>query len=82
MKIQVLGPGCMKCRKLFAEAEKAVAQAGVSADLSKVDKIEEIMKYGVTITPGLLIDGEVKSVGNVPDAAQIAAWIDEASRKD
>ena len=75
MKIQVLGTGCMKCNRLYAEAQKAVADAGVQAELEKVEKIEEIMKFGVAITPALVIDGKVQSAGKVPSAAQIAEWL-------
>jgi len=69
----------MKCNKLFAEAEKAVAEAGVSVELEKVEKIDEIMKHGVMITPALVIDGKVKCSGKVPSAKEIAGWIREAS---
>ncbi len=77
MKIQVLGPGCMKCNKLYEEAQKAVAQSGVSVELEKVVKIDEIMKFGVALTPALVIDGQVKAAGKVPSADQILSWIRE-----
>ena len=80
MKIQVLGPGCMKCNRLYDEAAKAIAEAGVEVELEKVDKIDDIMKFGVAITPALILDGEVKAVGKVPKADQIARWIQERSR--
>ncbi len=79
MKIEVLGTGCAKCRKLHAEAEKAVASAGVSAVVEKVEDLEGIMRYGVALTPALVIDGEVKSVGTVPRASRIEAWIRAAA---
>jgi len=60
MNIKVLGTGCPKCRKLYAEAEKAIASSGVIVDLERIEKIEEILKYGVMATPGLVINGEVK----------------------
>jgi len=82
MKIEVLGTGCMKCNKLFDEVQKAIAQAGVSAELSKVEKIEEIMKYGVAFTPASVIDGKVKAAGNIPKAAQIEAWLKESGQKE
>ncbi len=80
MKIQVLGSGCMRCNNLYAEAEKAIAQVGVSVELSKIEKIEEIMKLGVIYTPALVIDGCVKSAGKLPDATQIASWIKERAK--
>ena len=82
MKIKVLGPGCMKCHKLFAEAEKAVALAGVQAEIEKVDKIQEIMAFGVMMTPAIVIDGEVKCAGRVPQAAEIVPWITTAASKE
>ena len=45
MDVKVLGTGCAKCKKLYAEAEKAVAASGVAASLLKVEKIDEIMKF-------------------------------------
>lgn len=64
-KIQILGTGCPKCKLLFANAEAAVAAAGVEAQIEKVDKIVDIMKFGVMSTPALVVDGAVKSVGKV-----------------
>ncbi len=82
MKIKVLGTGCPKCRKLYAEAENAIASSGVKADLEKVEKIEEIIKYGVMTTPGLVIDGEVKASGRIPQSGEIATWITTAAAKE
>ena len=75
MKIEVLGPGCMKCERQYAEAEKAVAEAGVVAELVKVERIDQIMTYGVMITPAIVIDGEVKCAGKVASASEIAGWL-------
>jgi small redox-active disulfide protein 2 len=82
MKIKVLGTGCPKCKKLYAEAEKAIASSGARADLEKVEKITEIIKYGVMSTPGLVIDEQVKASGRVPDRNEIAAWIKAATAKE
>ena len=81
MKIKVLGPGCARCKKLFTEAERAVATSGVQVELEKVEKIDEIMKFGVMITPSLVIDGEVKASGRVVPASEIASWITAAAGK-
>jgi len=81
MNIKVLGPGCAKCKKLFTEAERAVASSGLQVELEKVEKIDEIMKYGVMITPSLVIDGEVKASGRVVPASEIASWITAAAGK-
>jgi small redox-active disulfide protein 2 len=81
MKIKVLGTGCAKCKKLYAEAEKGLASSGVTAELEKVEQIDDIMKYGVMMTPALVIDEEVKSSGRIPPAAEIATWITTAAAK-
>ncbi|MBU1227994.1 MAG: TM0996/MTH895 family glutaredoxin-like protein [Actinobacteria bacterium] len=75
MKVQVIGPGCANCQRLYAEAEKAVAQAGLEAELVKVERPEEIESFGVWVTPGLAIDGEVKASGRVPESREIVSWI-------
>lgn len=78
MKITVFGPGCEKCKKLYEAAQEAVRQAGVEAQVEKVEGVAEIARAGVLFTPGLAIDGKVKSTGKVPDVAKIVAWIREA----
>lgn len=79
MKIQILGTGCPKCSKLAANAEKAVAEAGASAEIEKVTSVQEIASFGVLFTPALVIDGDVKAAGKVPDVAQIVKWLQAAS---
>lgn len=81
MKIMVLGTGCQKCKKLYAEAEKAIASSGVPAELEKVEKLDDIMKYGVMMTPALVIDEEVKASGRIPLASEIDTWITTAAEK-
>jgi len=82
MKIKVLGTGCAKCRKLYSEAEKAVAASGMKVELEKVEQIDEIMKYGVMMTPALVIDEEVKTSGRIPHATEIETWIKTAAAKE
>ena len=65
MKIQILGVGCPKCKKLEQNARAAVEEAGVECEVEKVTDINEIMAFGVVMTPALVLDGEVKSVGRV-----------------
>jgi small redox-active disulfide protein 2 len=79
MQIKVLGPGCARCDKVYKEAQRAIADTGVEAELIKVQNLDEIAALGVAMTPGLIIDDEVKSVGKVPRSAQIADWIREAA---
>lgn len=63
--IQILGTGCPKCKLLFANAESAVKAAGIEARIEKVEKIVDILKFGVMTTPALVVDGIVKSAGKV-----------------
>lgn len=82
MKVKVLGPGCAKCKKLFVETEKAVAQAGVNATVEKVEKIADMLDLGITVTPALVIDGEVKCSGRVASVPEIVAWLTTAAAKN
>jgi len=75
MKIEILGTGCPKCKQTLSNAEKAVKQLGIDAQIVKIEKINDIMNYGVMITPALAIDGEVKIAGKIPSPDQIAEWI-------
>jgi len=70
-KIQILGPGCPKCKKLTEESEKAAKELGLEYEIEKVSDVKEIMKFGVFSTPALVVDGKVKSVGKILDARQI-----------
>lgn len=74
-KIQILGPGCSKCKVLAAQVERAVQESGVECEIEKVVDIQQIMKYGVMMTPGLVIDGAVKSVGRVVPVEEIKKMI-------
>jgi small redox-active disulfide protein 2 len=71
MKIQILGTGCPKCKKLAEHAEAAAGELGLEHDLEKVTDINEIMKFGVMLTPGLAVDGKVKVAGKVPSVEEI-----------
>ncbi len=64
-KIQILGIGCPKCKKLAENAQIAAKELGVEYEIEKVADINEIMKFGVMMTPALAVDGQVKSVGKV-----------------
>ena len=74
-KVQILGTGCPKCKMLYEAAQQAVGDAGVEAEITKVEDINEIMKAGVMMTPALVIDGEVKSVGKVLKPGEITALL-------
>ncbi|HMS15595.1 MAG TPA: thioredoxin family protein [Planctomycetota bacterium] len=75
MKIEILGTGCSKCKVLAQSAKDAVAQLGLEAEIVKVEKIEDIMSYGVMMTPALVVDGVVKSSGKALTATEVANLI-------
>ena len=70
-KIQILGTGCPKCRQLAENAASAARELGIEYELEKITDINEITKLGVMITPGLAVDGCVKSSGKLLSAAEI-----------
>lgn len=75
MKIEILGTGCAKCKTLYENTKKAVAESGVSAEIVKVEDIPSIMKYGVMSTPALVVDGKVKSSGQVSSVVEIMSML-------
>ncbi len=70
-KLQILGPGCPKCRQLAANAQAAGDEMGIEYTIEKVTDINEIMTFGVMMTPALVVDGEVKVVGKAPSPEDI-----------
>jgi small redox-active disulfide protein 2 len=70
-KVQILGTGCPKCKKLAENAQAAVKELDIACDVVKVTDLNEIMTFGVMITPALAIDGQVKVVGKVPSPDEI-----------
>jgi small redox-active disulfide protein 2 len=74
-RLQILGTGCPKCKKLAENAEAAAKALGIEYTIEKVADINEIMKFGVMMTPALAVDGVVKVVGKVPDAEAIKAML-------
>jgi len=77
MKIEILGTGCPKCKKLNQLAEEAINELGVSAEIIKVTDINKIIDYGVMVTPALVVDGDVKVAGKIPGKKEITEWIKE-----
>lgn len=75
MKIQILGTGCPKCKKLAENAAEAAKALGLEHELVKVTDINEIMKFGVMMTPCLAVDGNVKVVGKVPSVEEIKGML-------
>ena len=75
-KIQILGTGCPKCKKLAENAEAAAKELGIEFEIEKVTGINEIMKFGVMVTPALAVDGEVKAVGKVLSPDEIKGMLE------
>jgi small redox-active disulfide protein 2 len=75
-KLQILGTGCAKCQKLSDAAESAAKDLGIDYELEKVRKIDDIMAFGVMVTPALAVDGEVKVSGKVPSEAELKEMLE------
>lgn len=73
--IQVMGPGCPKCAKLKANAEEAVKQLGLDAQVEKVTDLNVMMGFGIMMTPALVVDGEVKSSGRVLSVEEVKRFL-------
>jgi small redox-active disulfide protein 2 len=77
IKIEILGTGCAKCRRLLANAEQAVKDLTITAEVVKVDDIAEIVGRGVMLPPALFINGEVRAEGRIPDVNEIKKMLTE-----
>jgi len=75
-KLQVLGTGCPKCKKLAENTEAAATTLGIDYEMEKVTDLNAIMGFGVMMTPALAVDGHVKVVGKVPSAEEIKQWLE------
>jgi small redox-active disulfide protein 2 len=80
MKIQILGTGCPRCKALASNAEKAVKELGLNAEIEKVTGIQDILKFEILMTPGLVVDGKVRSAGRVPSSDEIKQLLAEVKR--
>jgi len=70
-KLQILGTGCPKCKKLAENVALAAKALGIEYEIVKITQINDIMKYGVMMTPALAVDGEVKLVGRAPSPDEL-----------
>jgi small redox-active disulfide protein 2 len=75
VEIKILGPGCAKCHQVEKLVREAVAETGVDAQIEKVSDIKEFARYGVFMTPALVVNGEVKAVGKIPRKEEILGWL-------
>ena len=69
--IKILGTGCPKCKNLAENVEQAAKELGIEYEIEKVTQLNDIISYGVMVTPALVVDGQLKVSGKVPDAEQI-----------
>ena len=79
IKVQVLGVGCSRCKTLEEKVRQLITKHQLNAEVEKVSDLQEIMKYGVMTTPGLVIDGVLKSYGTIPRDDQLLAWMKGSS---
>ena len=81
MVIKILGVGCSRCRKLEQQVKDIVIEKNIDTTIEKVTNIDDMMKYGIMTTPGLVINDKLKSTGILPKNEQIINWIEEEIRK-
>ncbi len=79
MKIEIMGTGCVKCKKLYKLVGDTIKEMGVDAEVLKVEDIQAMMDRGVMITPALFINGEAVSAGRVPSKDELKGLIKEAA---
>ena len=77
ISIKILGTGCSKCRTLEAKVRDLVSKNNIVAEISKVEDIQEMVDYGIMMTPGLAINEKIKSYGIIPKDDQILKWLKE-----
>jgi len=75
MKIEILGPGCPKCKALFQNTEKAVKDLNLQTEIVRVEDIEKIMEAGIMLTPALVVDGKVQSSGKVLTVEEVKGYL-------
>ncbi|MCM8791119.1 MAG: thioredoxin family protein [Candidatus Omnitrophica bacterium] len=77
MKIEILGMGCPKCKKMYENAQAAAKELNIKAEIVKVEDLQQIVSRGIMTTPALAIDGKIKAAGRIPLPDEIKKWISE-----
>jgi len=77
MELKILGTGCPKCRKVYANAQRAIADLGIAVKLEKVEAIDEILRYSVMMTPAVVINGRVRASGRIASVEELTKWLQE-----
>lgn len=80
MKVQILGSGCAKCKSLEQKVRSLNDTHQLNLDIEKVTDLQEIMKFRILTTPGLVVDGVVKSSGSIPKDDQLLVWLSGAGK--
>ncbi|MDX9845967.1 MAG: thioredoxin family protein [Tenuifilaceae bacterium] len=78
MDIKVLGPGCPNCLRLEAMCREIVNELGIDAEIEKITNVSTFPNYGVWLSPGLIINGQLKLQGKMPTQATLTGWIKNA----
>ena len=73
--VKVLGTGCRNCQATYRLIEEVAREKGVAIELEKVEQIAEIMRLGVLMTPGVIVDGRIVHSGGVPDRKRVESWL-------
>jgi small redox-active disulfide protein 2 len=82
LTIKILGPGCSNCQKVNDVAHRAVANFGLEAQFEKITSYEEIMKYPILSTPGLVINEKLVCAGRIPSVAEVTTWLADAAMQE
>jgi len=77
MEVKILGAGCPKCKALEAKVRDVANENGIEIQVEKVTQIDQIMNYGILMTPGLVVNGKVVSSGKIPTTEQLLNWLKE-----
>lgn len=80
--MQVLGPGCARCREAEDNVRLAAEAAGLDLVVEKVTDFKEILRLGVLATPALVLDGRILCTGRVPGVQEVAGWLTQAARAE
>jgi small redox-active disulfide protein 2 len=75
MKVQILGSGCAKCKALEQKVRNLNDTQHLNLEIEKITDLQEMMRYGIMMTPGLVVDGVLKSSGRIPKDEQLLSWL-------
>jgi small redox-active disulfide protein 2 len=77
MEIRILGPGCPRCEEVYKRMITVLAEMNIAADVQKITDMKKIIEYKIMATPGVIINGKIKSTGKVPAKEEIKGWVEE-----